>query len=160
MNDSIQVTIQVVIDTSGFDRAADTLVRLRYPLYCVDRGDCLRDDQFVGPFDSHDAAHEQAGLGDLVARCRRLKPSEIGFAPDDVLDWPSVSAIRDVVEEAIDVHGELPEGAWFTVMGKGEKYRPIVTVERDDGTLPTPENAKHWCDEHLSVDVYICEGSE
>lgn len=137
-------------DQINIDTAA-----LRYPLYCIDRGDCLHRDQYAGPFDSHDAAHEQAGLDDLVARCRRLRPSEVRFAPDDVLDWPTVGDVRRVVEEAIDIHGELPEGAWTSCTPS-----PIVHVERDDGTLPTSENAKRWCDEHLSVDVFICEGSE
>lgn len=129
---------------------------LRYPLHCVSRNDAAAtEDQFVGPFATHDDAHEQLrDRSDVVRRCRQLRPSEIVVDYIDVIGLPLDELIETLDEIATSTRSGLPECAWYS--GEGQ----IVFVDGDDGTLPISANYVEWVDTHLRVDAYICEGDE
>jgi hypothetical protein len=136
---------------------ADALARFRYPLYCVDRGDNVDpENQYVGPFTTHDAAHEKLEHdGDVVRRCRQLRPSEIAFDSNtQALECiETFAALVDELDEAA-CSGNLPDGAWYYI------GRRVVSSKYNDGTLPSMRNYDTWVDDHTSVDAYICEGDE
>ena len=136
-----------------------------YPLYCVDRGDRVDEcRQYVGPFTTHDEAHEHAEPGDLIRRCRQLRPSEIGFNTeaedladfelfDALADFELFDALADELDQAVD-EGNLPDGAWYC---HGDR---AVHTKYDDNTLPTHRNYDTWVDDHFTLDAWICEGDE
>ena len=136
---------------------ATALVGFHYPLYCVDRGDRVDPErQYLGPFTTHDEAHERTeDPGDLVRRCRQLRPSEIAFDREaaNLAEFETFSALVDELDEAA-CSGNLPEGAWHRI---GER---VVSAKYDDGTLPFSASYDTWVDDHLHVDAYICEGDE
>jgi hypothetical protein len=136
---------------------ASALVGFHYPLYCVDRGDRVDpESQYVGPFTTHDNALARTeDPGDLVRRCRQLRPSEIAFDREaaNLAEFEVFSALVDELDEAA-CSGNLPEGAWHRI---GER---VVSEKFDDGTLPNAMNYDTWVDDHLHVDAYICEGTE
>ena len=129
---------------------------VRYPLHCVSRdGAAATEDQYLGPFDSHDTAHEQLrDRSDVVRRCRQLRPSEIVVDHIDVIGLPLDELINTLDEIATSTRSSLPECAWYS--GEGQ----IVFVDGDDGTLPISANYVDWVDTHLRIDAYICEGDE
>jgi hypothetical protein len=127
----------------------------RYPLYCIDRGDTVKaEDQFFGPFPTHDDAHELAGPGHLVRRCRKLRPSELTSKPD-AFEFAQLETFNDVMYELNEtaLAGELPECA-FAASGQ------LVHGLLDDDTMPTRANFDAWVDAHLELRAWICEGDE
>lgn len=128
---------------------------VRYPLYCVDRSHLRSKAQYIGPFRTHDAARELAEDGDLIRRCRQLRPSEIAFDRDALSlgEFESFDALVDELDEAA-TSGNLPECAWYGV------DKRIVHDKFNDDTLPTAANFDTWADDHLSLDAWICEGDE
>lgn len=123
-----------------------------YPLYCVDRGDRVKDWQFIGPYLSHDDAHERAEEGDLIRRCRQLRPSEIAFNTD-ADNLADIVSFADELDQAAG-EGNLPDGAWYSSATR------VVHTKYDDGTSPTHLNYETWVDDHLALDAWICEGDE
>jgi len=132
-------------------------LRPKYPLYCVDRGDNVDpENQYVGPFTTHDAAHEKLEHGgDVIRRCRQLRPSEIAFDSNtQALECiETFAALVDELDEAA-CSGNLPDGAWYCI------GRRVVSSKYNDGTLPSMRNYDTWVDDHTSADAYICEGDE
>jgi hypothetical protein len=128
----------------------------KYPLYCIDRGDHVDpENQYVGPFTTHDDAHEKLEHdGDVVRRCRQLRPSEIAFDRDNAsLDrFETFSSLVDELDEAA-TSGNLPEGAWH-------RDGRVVIGKYNDGSGPNERNYDTWVDDHTSVDAFICEGDE
>lgn len=128
-----------------------------YPLYCVDRGDSVDPErQYLGPYKTHDEAHEQRDADtDLVRRCRQLRPSEVAFDRDaaSLAEYEVFDALVDELDEAAN-SGNLPEGAWHRIDER------VVSAKYNDDTFPTARDYDTWVDDHLSVDAYICEGDE
>lgn len=136
------------------EQVASAMKQFAYPLHCVSRDDAVAtEDQYAGPFDSHDAAHEQLrDRSDVVRRCRQLRPSEINAVID--LNGFSLRELVDTLDEiATSIRDSLPECAWYTT-------DRLVFIDGDDGTLPTAANYVEWVDTHLRIDAYICEGDE
>jgi hypothetical protein len=127
---------------------------VRYPLHCISRDNAAAtEDQYLGPFDSHDAAHEQLrDRSDVVRRCRQLRPSEINVDHVDLIGL-SLRELIEVLDECA-TSGDLPECAWCFW------DQQVVFVDGDDDTLPTAANYYGWVDTHLRIDAYICEGDE
>ncbi len=150
--------------TPAVERAAAAFAHLgetlrspavRYPLHCVSRDDAAAtEDQYLGPFDSHDAAHEHLrDRADVVRRCRQLRPSEINAVID--LNGFSLRELIETLDEiATSIRDSLPECAWYPA------DQQIVFIDGDDGTLPTADNYCEWVDTHVRIAAYICEGDE
>jgi hypothetical protein len=141
---------------AAFKQLGETLrsPTVRYPLHCVSRDDAAAtEDQYLGPFDSHDTAHEQLrDRSDVVRRCRQLRPSEVAVDHVELIGL-SLSELIDVIDECA-TNGNLPDAAWFLIASQ------IVFGDGNDGSLPTAENYVEWVDTHLRIDAYVCEGDE
>lgn len=142
-----------------------------YPLYCVDRGKHGTDGaQYYGPFTSHDEADAElppkyAEPDAHIRRCRRVKPSEIGFNFDEVAEDLAAGDLRDPFDWLVDEldeaarNNELPNHAWFCFDERVVAAGPDV-YDPDDFPLPDAATFKAWIDKWLIVDAYICEGDE
>jgi hypothetical protein len=150
------LTRAVEYTAAQFKQLAETLQAVRYPLHCVCRDDATAtEDQYAGPFDSHDDAHEHLrDRADVVRRCRQLCPSDVVVDHVDLIGLPLRELIETIDEIATSTRSGLPECAWYLA------DQQIVFVDGDDGTLPTAANYCEWVDTHLRIDAYVCEGDE